>query len=197
GAKRGVIVGLCLERSTDLIVSLLAILKTGAAYLPLDPAYPAERVAFMIEDSKTPIVVASPTTEIRFRLDPEKVIYPEVSGAQPFTIPAGEPADLAYRMYTSGSTGLPKGVLLTHRKLVSSVKGTDIAVPRAGDVRLRAIASGSCEISVLGILWSLARGVTIILRTGGAASAPVPGFSLFYFASEVAGSGHEAYRLLL
>ncbi len=197
GAKRGVIVGLCLERSTDLIVSLLAILKTGAAYLPLDPAYPAERVAFMIEDSKTPIVVASPTTEIRFRLDPEKVIYPEVSGAQPFTIPAGEPADLAYMMYTSGSTGLPKGVMLTHRNIVNFFKGTDIAVPHDGEVRLLAITSVSFDISVLEIFWSLARGFTIILQTDGAASAPVPGFSLFYFASEVAGSGHEAYRLLL
>ena len=72
GAGRGVIVGLCLERSTDLIVSLLAILKTGAAYLPLDPSYPAERVAFMIEDSNAPLIVASPTTEFKFRLDPKK-----------------------------------------------------------------------------------------------------------------------------
>ena len=197
GAKRGVIVGLCMERRTDLVISLLAILKTGAGYLPLDPAYPAERVAFMIEDSNTPIVVASPTTEFKFRLDPGKVVYPDAAGNDSFTVPDGETADLAYMMYTSGSTGLPKGVMLTHRNIVNFFTGTDLTVPHDGEVRLLAITSVSFDISVLEIFWSLARGFTVVLQTDGAASAPVPGFSLFYFASEVAGSGHEAYRLLL
>ncbi|WP_288901934.1 MupA/Atu3671 family FMN-dependent luciferase-like monooxygenase [uncultured Sneathiella sp.] len=196
GAGRGVIVGLCLERSTDLIVSLLAILKTGAAYLPLDPAYPAERVAFMIEDSNAPLIVASPTTEFKFRLDPKKIVYPDATESD-FTQPAGEPSDLAYMMYTSGSTGTPKGVMLTHRNIVNFFTGTDLTVPHDGEVRLLAITSVSFDISVLEIFWTLARGFTIVLQTDGAASTAVPGFSLFYFASEAAGSGPEAYRLLL
>ncbi|MCF8466940.1 MAG: LLM class flavin-dependent oxidoreductase [Sneathiella sp.] len=196
GAGRGVIVGLCLERSTDLVVSLLAILKTGAAYLPLDPSYPAERVAFMIEDSNAPLIVASPSTEFKFRLDPKKIVYPDATGND-FKVPAGEPADLAYLMYTSGSTGIPKGVMLTHRNIVNFFTGTDLTVPHEGDVRLLAITSVSFDISVLEIFWSLARGFTVVLQTDGVSSTPVPGFSLFYFASEVSGSGPEAYRLLL
>ena len=196
GAGRGVIVGLCLERSTDLIVSLLAILKTGAAYLPLDPAYPAERVAFMIEDSNAPLIVASPTTEFKFHLDPKKIVYPDATDGD-FTAPTGEPSDLAYMMYTSGSTGTPKGVMLTHQNIVNFFTGTDLTVPHDGEVRLLAITSVSFDISVLEIFWSLARGFTIVLQTDGTANATVPGFSLFYFASEVSGSGPEAYRLLL
>ncbi|MDF2368246.1 MupA/Atu3671 family FMN-dependent luciferase-like monooxygenase [Sneathiella sp.] len=196
GAGRGVIVGLCLERSTDLIVSLLAILKTGAAYLPLDPAYPAERVAFMIEDSNAPLIIASPTTEFKFRLDPKKIIYPDATEGD-FSPPVGKPSDLAYMMYTSGSTGTPKGVMLTHQNIVNFFTGTDLTVPHDGEVRLLAITSVSFDISVLEIFWSLARGFTIVLQTDGVSKATVPGFSLFYFASEVSGSGPEAYRLLL
>lgn len=196
GASRGTVVGLCLGRSADLVISMLAILKTGAAYLPLDPAYPAERVAFMIEDSAAPIIVASPETEFKFRLDPKKCLYPDATG-DGFRAPEGDAGDLAYLMYTSGSTGTPKGVMLTHRNIVNFFTGTDLTVPHEGKVRLLAITSVSFDISVLEIFWILARGNTIVLQTDGAASTPVPGFSLFYFASEVAGSGPEAYRLLL
>lgn len=196
GAGRGTVVGLCLERSADLIISMLAILKTGAAYLPLDPSYPAERVAFMLEDSAAPIIIASQTTEFKFHLDPQKVIYPDAEAGE-FTSPVGESADLAYLMYTSGSTGIPKGVMLTHRNIVNFFAGTDLAVPHDGDVRLLAITSVSFDISVLEIFWTLARGFTIVLQTDGAETTPVPGFSLFYFASEVSGTGPEAYRLLL
>ncbi|USG59768.1 LLM class flavin-dependent oxidoreductase [Sneathiella marina] len=196
GAGRGTVIGLCLERSADLIISMLAILKTGAAYLPLDPSYPAERVAFMLEDSAAPLIIASPATELKFRLDSQKIIYPDAE-AGAFTAPDGESADLAYLMYTSGSTGIPKGVMLTHRNIVNFFAGTDLAVPHDDDVRLLAITSVSFDISVLEIFWTLARGFTIVLQTDGAETTPVPGFSLFYFASEVSGTGPDAYRLLL
>ncbi|MCR9212906.1 MAG: LLM class flavin-dependent oxidoreductase [Proteobacteria bacterium] len=196
GAGPGTVIGLCLERSADLVISMLAILKTGAAYLPLDPSYPAERVSFMIEDSATPIIVASPKTEFKFRIDPSKTIYPDAKG-EGFAAPKGDPKELAYLMYTSGSTGIPKGVMVTHRNLVNFFTGMDLTVPADGKVRLLAITSVSFDISVLEIFWTLARGYTIVLQTDGASSMAVPGFSLFYFASEVSGTGPEAYRLLL
>ncbi len=196
GAGPGKVIGLCLERSADLVISMLAILKTGAAYLPLDPSYPADRVSFMIEDSAAPLIVASPKTEFKFRIDPSKTIYPDAKG-EGFEAPAGDPKELAYLMYTSGSTGIPKGVMVTHRNLVNFFTGMDITVPADGKVRLLAITSVSFDISVLEIFWTLARGYTIVLQTDGAASMTVPGFSLFYFASEVSGTGPEAYRLLL
>jgi natural product biosynthesis luciferase-like monooxygenase protein len=196
GAGRSTVVGLCLERSADLVIAMLAILKTGAAYLPLDPSYPAERVAFMLEDSEAPLIVASHETEFKFHLDPTKIVYPDALAGE-FSPPVGESSDLAYLMYTSGSTGIPKGVMLTHRNIINFFAGTDLAVPHAGEVRLLAITSVSFDISVLEIFWTLARGFTIILQTDGASKTEVPGFSLFYFASEVSGSGPEAYRLLL
>ncbi|MEH6546038.1 MAG: MupA/Atu3671 family FMN-dependent luciferase-like monooxygenase, partial [Sneathiella sp.] len=196
GAERGTVVGLCLERSADLIISMLAILKTGAAYLPLDPSYPPERVAFMLEDSEAPLIIASQATEFKFHLDPQKIIYPNAE-SEKFMVPDGKASDLAYLMYTSGSTGIPKGVMLTHRNIVNFFAGTDLVVPHDDDVRLLAITSISFDISVLEIFWTLARGFTIVLQTDGAETTPVPGFSLFYFASEVLGTGPEAYRLLL
>ncbi|MBV9655042.1 MAG: AMP-binding protein, partial [Acetobacteraceae bacterium] len=115
----GVIVGVCLERSPDLIAAILGILKAGGAYLPLDPGYPAQRLAFMLEDSAAPVLVtrsalglgsAFPGTVID--LDAER----EAVAQQPLASPdiRASADDLAYVIYTSGSTGRPKGTLLRH-----------------------------------------------------------------------------------
>jgi amino acid adenylation domain-containing protein len=117
GARPGTIVGLCLPRSLDLIVALLAILKSGAAYLPLDPAYPGERLAFMVEDADAPIIVASEHFDWlpsgRQRLDPHRA--GDVATARhPAARRPAKADDLAYVIYTSGSTGKPKGVAIEH-----------------------------------------------------------------------------------
>lgn len=196
GAAPGVVVGLCLERSAELVVAMLAILKTGAAYLPLDPSYPAERIGFMLEDSGAPIVVASRSAASRLALDPGIVILPDAVG--PAVEDArGTPGDLAYLIYTSGSTGRPKGVMITHRNVTNFFAGMDATVPFSPGARLLAVTSVSFDISVLEILWTLACGATLVLQTDGAGEGALPAFSLFYFASEAAGSGHQAYRLLL
>ena len=129
GAGPGAIVGLCLPRSLDLIVALVAILKSGAAYLPLDPAYPGERLAFMVEDADAAIIIASEHADWlppgRQRLDPHQQGEAQAApGSQARRAAAA--ADLAYVIYTSGSTGRPKGVAIEHAavtRLFSATQG--------------------------------------------------------------------------
>lgn len=128
GAGPGAIVGLCLPRSLDLIVALIAILKSGSAYLPLDPAYPDERLAFMVEDADASIIVVSDQADWlphgRQRLDPRQ---PGDAGAPPGPRPlrAAAAHDLAYVIYTSGSTGKPKGVAIEHGAITRLFSATE------------------------------------------------------------------------
>ncbi|HUC10574.1 MAG TPA: amino acid adenylation domain-containing protein [Stellaceae bacterium] len=120
GAGPEVLVGLCIGRSVNLIIGLLGILKAGSAYVPLDPDYPRDRLAFMLEDSRAPILV----TESRYRdALPETschVVQMDVDAATITAYPRRNPAskaapeNVAYVIYTSGSTGEPKGVMVTH-----------------------------------------------------------------------------------
>ncbi|MFV0473267.1 MAG: MupA/Atu3671 family FMN-dependent luciferase-like monooxygenase [Pikeienuella sp.] len=196
GVERGAVVGLCLERSADLVVGMLAILRLGAAYLPLDPAYPAERIAYMIEDSGGPLVLTRPEIASRLGIDPAVTVNPGATGPA-ISTPRGGPDDLAYLIYTSGSTGKPKGVMVGHRNVMNFFAGMDEAVPLAPGARFLAVTSISFDISVLEILWTLSRGATLVLQTEESEKGETPDFSLFYFASEASGSGHHAYRLLL
>ncbi|HEU4558943.1 MAG TPA: non-ribosomal peptide synthase/polyketide synthase, partial [Longimicrobium sp.] len=109
-------VGLCAERSLELVVGVLAILKAGGAYVPLDPAYPAERLAYMAEDSGLRVAVAQSALRDRVPDGVRMVVLEEVpldEGAEDLRVPA-DPSNLAYVIYTSGSTGRPKGVGVTH-----------------------------------------------------------------------------------
>ena len=137
--RRGVgpdaLVGVCLERSPEMVVALLAVWKAGGAYVPLDPAYPPERLSFMIDDAQPRVLL----TEERHRglfaassadavyLDSEWPIFEQEAGDNP--IPTAGPPNLAYVMYTSGSTGKPKGAMITHRGLVNYLWWADHAVP--------------------------------------------------------------------
>ncbi len=127
GAGPGAMVGLCLPRSLDLIVTLVAILKSGAAYLPLDPAYPGERLAFMVEDADAAIIIASDHADWlpadRKRLDPHPA--EDAQAAASPTRHAAAASDLAYVIYTSGSTGKPKGVAIEHAAVTRLFSATD------------------------------------------------------------------------
>ncbi|MGW7363964.1 amino acid adenylation domain-containing protein [Streptomyces sp. NPDC054841] len=118
------LVGLCLERGTELIPALLGILKSGAAYLPLDPANPADRLAYIVRDAKAPVVVTTSDVAGLFDGEPVDLVRLDTDaehiGAQPahdLGVP-GSPENLIYTIYTSGSTGRPKGVALTHANVV-------------------------------------------------------------------------------
>ncbi|NPC71099.1 amino acid adenylation domain-containing protein [Corallococcus exiguus] len=127
GVTTDVLVGVCLERSVEMVVAVLAVLKAGGAYLPLDPAYPAPRLAFMLEDAKAPVLL----TQAKLRaglpafagpvlcLDESPALFAPEAPASP--VDASSLEGLAYAIYTSGSTGTPKGVAMGHRPLANLI----------------------------------------------------------------------------
>ena len=132
GIKANTLVGLCLERSSELVVALLAILKAGGAYLPIDLAYPADRLAFMLEDAQAPVLLTQrkltddlPPTRARV-ICIEDVFAEAIRPGDEDNLPAvAGPDDLAYVIYTSGTTGKPKGSLITHRNVARLFSATD------------------------------------------------------------------------
>jgi amino acid adenylation domain-containing protein/non-ribosomal peptide synthase protein (TIGR01720 family) len=122
------LVGLCVERNIDLVVGVLGILKAGGAYLPIDLSYPADRVAFMLEDAAAPIVVTERGLTDRLQgagrtlmcLDDPMVGFPDTNPAS-----GVDPSNLMYVIYTSGSTGRPKGALITHHNVDRLMRATD------------------------------------------------------------------------
>lgn len=204
-------VGICLDRSTDLIVSLLAILKAGAAYVPLDPDYPTERLQFVAGDAEITAVIIEERLAGRFSA-PTRVIVlgREADAIAAFPTDAlgqtSRPEDLAYVIYTSGSTGKPKGVMLEHRQVANFFAGMDGCVPHDVPGVWLAVTSISFDISVLELFWTLARGFTIVLHAGGpgahraVAASTRPeriDLSLFYFSADEGQVAGNKYRLLL
>ncbi|WP_157118354.1 non-ribosomal peptide synthetase, partial [Mycobacterium sherrisii] len=132
GARPGESVALLFSRSGEAIVAILAVLKTGAAYLPIDPAHPAARIEFMLADAGP--IAALTTTELRSRLDGHGVTVVVIDDPavviQPAVAPTGPaPDDIAHIIYTSGTTGVPKGVAVNHRNVVQLFDRLDVGVP--------------------------------------------------------------------
>ena len=128
GVGRNDLVGLAVERSTELAVGILAILKAGAAYLPLDPDYPRERLTFLIEDARVRTVIGSSKIAASLTLGAAQWLDVATAGtglSDTDLEPISTPDDLAYVIYTSGSTGKPKGVLVTHANVSRLFTATD------------------------------------------------------------------------
>ena len=130
GVRPGALIGLAARRGPDLVVGMLGIVKAGAAYLPLDSAYPADRLALMLEDAAAPLLVAHreladglPTSVPRLYFDDRELELPGVEAA--FVPPPIDDGFPAYVIYTSGSTGRPKGVLVPQRAVARLVLGTN------------------------------------------------------------------------
>jgi amino acid adenylation domain-containing protein len=123
GVGPGTLVGILMEKSLDLVPTVLGVMKAGAAYLPLDPAYPPERIAFMLEDARPRLLLAHKESVARLAYDGLTLALDVPSAlegqsdANPTDLAGGD--DLAYVIYTSGSTGIPKGVMVTNRGLMS------------------------------------------------------------------------------
>ncbi|AKA08249.1 peptide synthetase [Streptomyces noursei ZPM] len=124
GVERGARVGVLLERSADLAIAFLAILKAGGSYVPLDVRNPEPRLSYVVEDAGIPIVLVDPDAHWDL-FDAIAVPTSELTGAAVRELPVGDPSDPAYVIYTSGTTGEPKGVVVQHRNLLALIHGTE------------------------------------------------------------------------
>lgn len=160
GAGAGMIVGISLPRSIELIVALLAAAKSGAAFLPLDPDYPSDRLEYMASDAGPVMVLDDPAFVRALR---------DGYDAEP-TSPQHEvdPASLAYVLYTSGSTGRPKGVAVPHAGIVNRIAWLQHAYPLAVEDRMLVKTPISFDTSVWEVFWPLSVGATaVVARPGG------------------------------
>ncbi|MFI1206414.1 amino acid adenylation domain-containing protein [Streptomyces sp. NPDC020802] len=171
GAGPGVVVAVAVPRSADLMTALLGVLKSGAAYLPVDVDYPADRVAHMLTDSGATTVVTTGGTAGRLPEVPglthllvDPAANEEADAGVPAVapVPAG-PDDPAYLIYTSGSTGLPKGVVVTHRAIVNRLAWMQGEYRLAADDRVLQKTPASFDVSVWEFFWALCEGAAVVL----------------------------------
>ncbi|WP_164013945.1 non-ribosomal peptide synthetase/type I polyketide synthase [Pyxidicoccus trucidator] len=138
GVRRGTLVGLCFHRSADMVVALWAVLKAGGVYVPIDPAWPASRVTFLLEDTGVPVLLTEEALADTLPVSAQYLLcldteWERTAGREPVTPPEPRATadDLAYLIYTSGSTGRPKGVMVEHRGVVNylcwALRAYDIA----------------------------------------------------------------------
>jgi len=174
-------VALALERGADFVVAMLATLKAGAAYVPLDPQYPSERLAFMLDDSRPKAVLTHSSVQERLpasralmtasvvELDDPAAPWAALSEADPDADALGlTPDHLAYVIYTSGSTGKPKGVMVPHRGLCNLVAAQTDALDVAHGSRVLQCASFSFDASVFEMVMALCHASTLYVPAPGA-----------------------------
>lgn len=172
------LVGILLERSPEMLISLLGTLKAGAAYLPLDPAYPVERLSFMLLDAGVQVLLTEQSLVGRlpdfegqsFCLDTQWESLRELSGANPQPVVSAD--NLAYVIYTSGSTGMPKGVAITHGSLANYVMTAAEEFKIEAADRVLQFASLTFDTSAEEIYPCLIRGATLVLRTDSMLNTP-------------------------
>lgn len=173
-------VGVCVERSLEMVVALLGVLKAGAGYVPLDPQYPAERLAFMVADSGTRIVLTQTALRERLPATELKLVcldapLPDMSAVSPVPV-AARPDQLAYLTYTSGSTGRPKGVEVLHASTVNFLRDMHQRLELDDADVLLAVTSINFDISVLELFLPLTVGARVVvcpdaIRSDGSALA--------------------------
>jgi amino acid adenylation domain-containing protein len=189
GVKPGDIVGVCLKRSADMVAAVLAVTKVGAAYVPLDPTYPKDRLAFMVADAKAVLVLTQWSLLDRLPAETAQLVNVDRLDAELAKLPSADPERthtpdaVAYVFYTSGSTGRPKGVVIRHRAAVNTIDWVNQTLGVGPKDRLLFVTSLSFDLSVYDIFGVLGAGGSLhvadehelndpsrladLLRTGG------------------------------
>ncbi|KAA1241442.1 AMP-binding protein, partial [Mycobacterium simiae] len=167
GVGRGDVVALLCERSADAVIAILAVLKSGAAYLAIDPALPDARIGFMVADAAP--VLALTTVGLRSRLAAYDLAVVDVAdahhpggGAARLVVAPPLPEDIAYLIYTSGTTGTPKGVAISHRNITALLASPDLFTPVAGQTAIQCHSYGF-DISVWEIWGALLHGARLVV----------------------------------
>ena len=166
------LVGLAVERSLQMLIAMLAILKSGGAYVPIDPSYPSARVALMIDDARLGFILTAEQIRTVLPDCSAQIISLDgdaeaISARSPASVPSPSAENnLAYVTYTSGSTGKPKGVMVEHGNVVNFFAGMDQILGAEAGIWL-AITSISFDISVLELLWTLTRGFQVVIHGEG------------------------------
>src|SRR6266540_1075599 len=171
--RRGIgpdsVVAVCLDRTPELIAAMLAVLQAGGAYLPLDPAYPPERLAFMLADSEAALLITRTSLLDRIPQHAAQTVCLDAESGHVADLPAGPPPsaarpdNLAYLIYTSGSTGRPKGVAITHRNAANMLAWARDAFPQEDRMGVLAATSVCFDLSIFELFLPLAYGGTVVL----------------------------------
>lgn len=195
------LVGVHVARSVDMVIAVLAVLKAGAAYVPLDPEFPAERIRYMINDARVAVILTQKALPSDFGETDAQVVFVDdhllTDASNPATTVAA--TNLAYIIYTSGSTGRPKGVMVEHRNVVNFFTAMDACIAHNPPGTWLAVTSLSFDISVLELFWTLARGFKVVIQgdvESYFADHASMGFSLFMWGNDDA-PGRDKYRLML
>ena len=171
GVGPEVLVGLCVERSIEMVVAILAILKAGGAYVPLDPAYPIERLVYMLNDSQVSVLLTQQKLVNRLPEHQAQLVCLDTdskrisTASQQNPISGVKPQHLAYVIYTSGSTGQPKGVMIQHQSLVNFSEAAKAEYQLCQSDRILQFASISFDAAAEEIYPCLSSGGMLVLRT--------------------------------
>ena len=170
GVQSETLVGILMDRSPDMIIALLGVLKAGAAYVPLDPAYPQQRIAFMVEDSGMRVVLTQTRLlEILAGMNVQAICvdsdWNRIEQAGEAPIRRATSSNLAYLIYTSGSTGRPKGVQITHRAVVNFMESMQSAPGITSQDVMLAVTTLSFDIAVLELCLPLTVGARVVIAS--------------------------------
>jgi amino acid adenylation domain-containing protein len=172
GARPGSLIAVCVERSVEMVVALYAIQRAGCAYVPIDPEYPDDRIAFMLADLDRPILLTQRHLAARFADAPALVVDLDAVTPAPIdpaaaALPAVSPDDVAYVIYTSGSTGKPKGALITHRAIANRIHWMQEYLGLTPADKVLQKTPFSFDVSVWEFFWPLMVGAELVVAEPG------------------------------